>query len=89
MVRLFVRHRVADYPVWRSVYDSFESERPGFGVTGHAVFQAVDDPNDVTVWHDFGTAEEAQAFGSSDRLREVMRDAGVQGAPEVWLTAQT
>lgn len=38
MVRMFVRHKVNDYTVWRTAYDAFETERPGFGVTGHAVF---------------------------------------------------
>jgi hypothetical protein len=35
---------------------------PPMGVVGHAVHQALDDPNDVTVWHDFTTRESAQAF---------------------------
>jgi hypothetical protein len=68
MVRLFVRHPVADYAAWRQVYDGFDEERQGMGVTGHAVFQSVDDPNDVTVWHDFETREQAESFAASDRL---------------------
>src|SRR5262245_24038172 len=52
MVRLFIRHDVADYDAWRQVYDEFDSTRRGLGVTGDAVFQSVDNPNDVTVWHD-------------------------------------
>jgi hypothetical protein len=38
MVRLFVRHPVADYAAWRRVYDDFDEERRGMGVTGHAVY---------------------------------------------------
>ena len=34
MVRLFVRHQVADYPAWRRVYDDFDAERQTLGVTG-------------------------------------------------------
>ena len=86
MARLFVRHRVADYSAWREAYDAFDQERRGLGVTGQAVYQSVADPNDVTAWHDFPTQEAAQAFASSPQLRDAMQHAGVQGAPEVWLT---
>ncbi len=89
MVRLFARHPVADYATWRKHYDSFDDERSGMGVTGDAVFQAVDDPNDVTIWHDFSTREAAEAFISSPRLREVMAEAGVAGEPQVWFVTET
>ena len=62
MVRLFVRLNVADYETWREVYDQFYGERGAMGVLGAAAFQLVDDPNDVTVWHDFETAEVARAL---------------------------
>jgi hypothetical protein len=88
MVRMFVRHEVVDYPAWRHGYDDFDETRRGMGVTGDAVFQAVGNPNDVTVWHDFETAEAAEAFISSAALQEAMAGAGVQGQPEIWLTEE-
>ena len=84
VVRMFVRHRVADYTAWREVYDSIDDERRGMGVTEDAVYRSVVDPNDVTIWHDFSTQEDADSFGSSSQLREAMGRAGVQGDPEVW-----
>jgi len=78
MVRLFIRHKVADYDAWRKVYDEFDEQRRPMGVTDDAVFQSVDDPNDVTAWHDFAGANEARAFVSSDALRNAMQQAGVQ-----------
>lgn len=88
MVRLFVRINVADYETWREVYDEFYGKRVDMGVLGDAAFQLVDDPNDVTVWHDFQTAEIARAFASSKVLRDVMQRAGVQGEPQFWFTAE-
>jgi hypothetical protein len=88
MVRLLVRHAVADYAAWRRVYDDFDVRRSAMGVTGHAVYQAVDDPNDVTVWHDFATRAEAEAFASSEELRSAMQRAGVQGRPTVWFVRE-
>ena len=89
MVRLFARVNVADYETWRAVYDEFYGERVAMGVMGDAAFQLVDDPNDVTVWHDFETPEVARAFVSSDALRNVMQRAGVQGEPQFWFTAES
>jgi hypothetical protein len=88
MTRIFVRHNVADYKVWRKAYDDFDGERKALGVTAHAVFQSVDDPNDVTVWHDFSTPQSAKDFASSARLKEVMGKAGVKGAPQIWFVSQ-
>ena len=86
MIRMFVRHPVADFAVWKEAYDAFDEERKGMGVTDHAVFCATDDPNQVTAWHDFDSLEGAQAFVQSPRLREVMEQAGVTGEPSVWFT---
>jgi hypothetical protein len=86
MVRLFVRHPVSDFTSWKQFYDDFDHERAGMGVTGHGVFQAADDPNDVTIFHDFESMESAQSFMGSERLREVMTDAGVAGEPAIWFT---
>ncbi len=88
MIRMFVRHPVTDFATWKHAYDAFDTERKGMGVIGDAVFQAADNPNDVTAWHDFQTLDAAQGFVSSARLREVMTDAGVAGEPAIWFTSQ-
>ena len=84
MIRLFVRHRVTDYPTWRKVYDEFDAERRSLGAVDHAVFQSVGDPSDVTVWTDFETSAAAESFASSPQLRAAMEKAGVDGAPQIW-----
>jgi hypothetical protein len=88
MVRLFVRHPVRDFAAWRKAYDEFDDERRSMGVIDHAVFRSLDDPNDVTVWHDFETREKGEAFASSERLKSVMQAAGVVGMPSVWFAAE-
>jgi hypothetical protein len=88
MTRLFVRHNVADYRAWRKAYDDFDAERSKLGVTAHAVFQSIDDPNDLTVWHDFSTSQSAKSFASSARLKEVMGNAGVKGVPQIWFVSE-
>ncbi len=55
MARMIVRHSVKNYRTWRKAYDAFDGERQGMGVIGDGVYQALYDPNDVTVYHDFKT----------------------------------
>jgi hypothetical protein len=85
---MFIRHKVKDYAAWRKAYDAFGPERAALGVTGHRVFRSVDEPNDITVWHDFPTAQAAKAFASSERLKAVMHQAGVEGTSEVWFVGE-
>ena len=88
MIRIFIRHTVADYAAWRSVYDDFDATRRSMGVTGAEVYQALDDPNDVTVWHDIASRAQAEAFAGSSQLRDAMGRAGVQGQPVVWFVGR-
>ena len=87
-VRMYVRHEVADYAAWRKGYDAFDATRRKLGVTGQAVYQSVDNPNDVTVTHDFKTADKAKAFAASPDLKTAMEKAGVKGTPQIWLTTK-
>jgi len=84
MATLFVRHTASDYAAWRQVYDGFQPTALTLGVQEDAVYQAVDNPNDITVTHEFATLEAAQAFARSSELREAMHSAGVVGAPTIW-----
>jgi len=86
MAVLFVRHKVKDYGAWKTAYDAFDAERKTMGVKAHGVFQAEDNPNDVTVYHEFASMEDAKTFTGSARLKEVMKSAGVEGAPDMWFT---
>ncbi|MFO1039563.1 MAG: hypothetical protein U1E45_22180 [Geminicoccaceae bacterium] len=85
MVRLFVRHTVGDYAAWRKVYDAFDATRRPMGVTAQAVYRSVENGNDVTITHDFAARAQAEAFLGSSELRSAMANAGVQGAPTVWI----
>lgn len=86
MATLFVRHDVKDFGAWKAAYDAFDSERKTMGVTGHGVFQADGNPNEVTVFHEFDNMDAAKKFTGSARLKEVMEGAGVVGSPVIWFT---
>ena len=86
MTTLFVRHTVSDYAAWRKTYDGFAPIQKAKGVTAQAVYQAADNPNDVTVTHKFASLDAAKAFTGSDELKKAMQGAGVVGAPTIWFT---
>lgn len=88
MATLFVRHEVADFGKWKQAYDAFDEERKTMGVTGDGVYQADGNPNDVTVYHHFASMDAAKAFARSDRLKEVMKGAGVTGEPDIWFATK-
>ena len=87
-VRMFVRHEVADYAAWRKGYDSFDATRKKMGVTAQAAYRAEDNPKDITVTHDFKSADKAKAFAASAELKAAMEKAGVTGAPQIWFTTR-
>ena len=89
MVRMYVRHSVEDYRTWRRAYDGFDAERRGMRVIDDGVYQALDDRNDVTIYHDFKTRKRAESFAASKRLKEVMKDAGVKGKPKIWFVNES
>ena len=84
MATMFVRHTVSNYHTWRKVYDDLAPVQKAKGVTAQAVYQAADNPNDITVTHEFATVEAAQTFAESDELKKAMQNAGVVGAPTIW-----
>ena len=88
-VRLFVRHEVTDYGTWRKAFDAFAPMQKKLGVLYKAVYQSTDDPNDVTVIHDFHSLDKAKAFAASPELKAAMEKSGVKGAPQIWYTTRS
>jgi hypothetical protein len=53
MATMFIRHTISDYKAWRKAYDEAAPLQKAKGVTAQAVYQAADNPNDITVTHEF------------------------------------
>lgn len=79
-----MRHKVQDFEAWKESYDAFDAERKTMVVIGDGVFQAIDDPNDWTMYHDFNNEDVAKTFSAGSRLNEVMAEAGVTRHPTIW-----
>ena len=79
-----VNHKVNDYNTWKKVYDSFEPTRKKFGVKELYAFQSVDNSNHVSVVGE-GKLEDIQKFLHSDDLKNGMANAGIAGAPQIFV----
>jgi len=88
-VRMFVRHEVTDYGAWRKAFDAFAPIQKRAGVTYTALYQSTDNPNDVTVIHEFRNLEKAKAFAALPELKAAMEKGGVKGAPQIWYTTKS
>ena len=83
---MFARHKVSNYGNWKRVYDDFASVRKENGVTGASVHRDANDPNAITITHQFKDMNAATAFANSEELKSAMAKAGVAGPPEIWFT---
>lgn len=84
MPSLLIRHRVADYPAWKAVFDEHGVTRRATGSLGGRLFRDTADPNDILVLLDWDDLDRARLFADSDDLREAMTRAGVAGEADIW-----
>ena len=89
MAHMFGRANVEDYAAFRKVFDDAEEMRQAAGALNSAVYQSVDDPNEVIIRIEFPTADAAKAFSTSQVLRDAMQKAGLQGPPRILIVNET
>lgn len=83
MVCVLIRHKVADYPKWRSVFDSSIAFRQAGGETNCRIFRTPDNGDELTLFFEWETMGKARQFMNSPELRSRMQQAGVVGQPEI------
>jgi hypothetical protein len=88
MAKVIVQHHVTDYDRWLAVFTEHGVVRRQHGATGHSINRSVEDPNTLVIVNDFATAEGARAFSVDPSLADAMQRAGVDAAPQVWITEE-
>ena len=83
MALMILQIKVRDYAAWRPVYDSHESSRTGAGITNGRVYGKPEDPNDLVLLFDVADVAKARAREVGEDLKQVMKNAGVLGAPTI------
>ncbi len=83
MAYQIIRHTVADYPKWKTVFDEHGATRKARGSQGAQVLRGADNPNELCILLEWDSVQNAQTFSESDTLREAMERAGVTSNPEI------
>ena len=89
MPYMMARASVEDYASFRTSFDSAEGMRAAAGALSSAVYQSVDDPNEVVIHVEFPTVEAAKAFEASEELREAQQRGGVTAPPRTLVVNET
>jgi hypothetical protein len=84
MMHMLIRHKVADFAKWKSVYDAHASARQSAGLKEEHLLRNIEDPNEVILLFSAQDLNKAKAFAVSDDLREAMQKAGVSDKPNVY-----
>jgi hypothetical protein len=82
---IIIRHRVADFDVWKAAFDEHGSVRRDHGLADTGLLRDEEDASMVTILLSTDDTARAREFLASDSLRETMQGAGVVSQPEVWI----
>ena len=83
MTLVFIRHKIKDYPLWKSVFDAFTEKRHAGGERSFRVAHAVGEKNDLCLVFEWDNAANAKRFLESPDLAAAMKRAGVVGKLEM------
>jgi quinol monooxygenase YgiN len=83
MIKMYVRHKVADFNKWKTIFEQVEPFRKESGSSGSHVFQNYANQNEVLVITDWDNKIQGIKFGQSAELKNAMERAGVISAPEI------
>lgn len=79
-----IEHEVKDYNTWKRHFDKDMPERKKSGATGkESVYRDVKDPNKLIIAMEWKDKEGFERMMNSDKIKQVMDEAGVIKVPSV------
>ena len=82
--RVIIRHKVKDWDAWKKSYDSHKQTRIDAGMSDRAIGYSVGDNHSVSVVFAITDMAKASAFMKSQDLKDKMKEAGVEGPPDIF-----
>lgn len=82
---VFLKHKVADYAAWRSLYDADAPRRAEAGLTEKGVYRDAGDENMILIAWETADTGPLKAMLAAPELAEKMKEAGVMSEPEIWI----
>jgi hypothetical protein len=80
---VLIRHKVADFTKWKTIFDAHRGTRQEAGLKERYLLRDVEDLNEVVLLFEAEDLQKARSFMDSADLREVMEKAGVLDPPDV------
>jgi hypothetical protein len=83
MAHILVRHKVADFDKWKSVYEEHRSAREAAGLKDLHLWRNEGDSSEVILLFESSDISMAKEFISSPDAKAKMQAADVQGSPDI------
>ena len=80
---MLIRHKVADFGKWKSMYEDHRSAREAAGLKDLHLWRNEGDPTEIILLFETSDVTKAKEFVASSDMKEKMQAAGVQGAPDI------
>ena len=78
-----IRHTVADYSVWKPLFDADSVNRNAAGLHLIGLARGIENQNDVEIPFMIEDVQKAKAFTTNPVLKDVMQKGGVTSAPSI------
>ena len=83
-IRVMVRSKVKDWDAWKKSFDGHKQARMDAGLTDRVISYTVGDNHNVTLVFAAADMEKAKTFMNSQDLKDRMKEAGVEGPPDIF-----
>ena len=85
MIGIIARHKVKDFSQWNRVFKKFVDHRKAAGEKSYTIGNIIGDKNNLCLYFEWDTVENANKFFHSEALTEAMKEGGVIEEPEVYV----
>ncbi len=85
LAHVLIIHEVADYPVWKRVFDAAATMREAAGEHSYQVLRDKKDANIIVHFSAWSSHDDAMRFFQSPELEAIRRTAGVKAPNFIYL----
>lgn len=85
MQYVLIIHEVADYALWKNIFDGASSIRRAAGERSYQVLRYQNDPNRIVHFSEWTSLEDAREFFESPELKQIRANAGVKAPDFIYL----
>lgn len=86
MPYVLITHEVADYSVWKTIFEKAANIRKNAGEISYQLLHVDNDANNIVHFSEWDSLDNARRFFESPELVEIRKQAGVKAPHFVYLT---